>query len=573
METENQTTTQRISGADAFVKALVYEGVDTIFGYPGGANMPIYDAIYRAEGEVTHLMGRHEQGAIHAAQGYARASGKCGVVLATSGPGATNIITGIADAMIDSTPLVCFTGQVPYNLIGTDAFQECDITGISMPCTKWNYQIKDADDIAEIIAKAFYIARSGRPGPVLIDITKNAQFQETDFKYQACEIINSYIPKPQLNESAVAAAIATIRTAEKPFLIWGQGVILSEAEQALKDFLDKTQIPSASTLLGLSALPSDHPTYTGMVGMHGNYAPNKLTNSCDVLIAVGMRFDDRVTGNTATYATQAKVIHIELDPAEIDKNIPATIPVNADAKEALSAISAGLDAQSKDKYASWYAEFDAFYQEEKNEVILPEVAPEGDQLTMAQVVENIAKTFHRDAIIVSDVGQHQMKAARYSAFNKSRSHITSGGLGTMGFSLPAAIGAKVACPEREVVAIIGDGGFQMTLQELGMILDYNIAVKIVVLNNEFLGMVRQWQELFFDNRYASTPLKNPDFVKLAESYGITSLKIDHKSALNDALVQLRDHQSAMFLECMVVKEENVFPMIASGATVTDIRLK
>ncbi|GJM60372.1 biosynthetic-type acetolactate synthase large subunit [Persicobacter diffluens] len=572
---EMQNTTETIttiSGADAFVKSLLAEGVDTIFGYPGGANMPIYDALYHyeAEGTIKHVMGRHEQGAIHAAQGYARASGKVGVLLATSGPGATNIITGVADAMMDSTPLVCITGQVAYNLIGTDAFQETDITGISMPVTKWNYQITEADDIAEVLAKAFFIARSGRPGPVLIDITKNAQFQEVEFSYKPCQMINSYIPKPKLDQDKIAQAVEMIKAAEKPFVIWGQGVILSGAEKELESFLDQSNIPSASTLLGLSAIPSDHPTYVGMVGMHGNYAPNMLTNSCDLLIAIGMRFDDRVTGNTQTYAKQAKILHIELDAAEIDKNIATDLAVHADAKEALQAL---IPAMEKKAYTDWYQEFNELLKEEKAEVIQPECQPEGDGLTMAQVVDQIAETFDRNAIIVSDVGQHQMKAARYSAFKQSRSHITSGGLGTMGFCLPAAIGAKIACPEREVVAIIGDGGYQMTVQELGILLEHPVAVKIVVLNNEFLGMVRQWQELFFDNRYSSTPLKNPNFVKLAEAYGVRASSINQQNQLQDALTDLRDSQEATFLECMVVKQENVFPMIPSGATVTDIRLK
>lgn len=560
----------KITGAEAIVKCLLEENVDLIYGYPGGAIMPVYDELYKYEKELQHVLTRHEQGAIHAAQGFARVTDKVGVAVATSGPGATNLITGIADAQIDSTPLVCITGQVGSHLLGSDAFQETDIISISTPVTKWNYQITKASEIPEVFAKAFYIAKSGRPGPVLIDVTKDAQFGELDFSYKACEHVRSYKPVPPMDPEKIAAAAAVINAAKKPFIVWGQGITLGNAENEFKDFIEKAGIPSASTLLGLSALPSDHELHVGMVGMHGNYAPNKLTNECDVLIAVGMRFDDRVTGNLATYATQAKVIHFEIDPAEVDKNVKADVAVLGNVKDTLAAMLPLLD---KKEYKAWEKEFQDLYDIEYKEVIDGQINVSSDGLTMAETMMALNKATEGDAVIVSDVGQHQMIASRFSKFNKGRSKVTSGGLGTMGFALPAAIGAKMGAPEREVVAIIGDGGFQMNIQELGTILQTKVPVKIVVLNNQFLGMVRQWQELFFDGRYASTEMTNPDFVKIAEGYSIKARRVAERTELTEAIEEMIASKESYFLEVMVEMEENVFPMIPTGSSVSDIRLK
>ena len=560
----------KISGAEAVIRCLLEEGVNLVYGYPGGAIMPVYDELYKFQDQLQHVLVRHEQGAAHAAQGFARATGKVGVAIATSGPGATNLVTGIADAQIDSTPLVCITGQVGKHLLGSDAFQETDIIGISTPVTKWNYQITEAHEIPEIIAKAFYIARSGRPGPVLIDITKNAQFDEMDFSYTKCTKIRSYNPKPVLNLDKVAEAAALINAAKKPYIIFGQGVILSEAEAELKALIEKSGIPAAWTILGLSALPTDHPLNVGMLGMHGNYGPNILTNECDVLIALGMRFDDRVTGNLATYAKQAKIIHFEIDPAEIDKNVKTTVAVLADLKEALTALIPLVNTNS---HESWHNEFKEKYKIELNAVINEELAPtNGKGISMGETIEMINKHSNNDAIMVSDVGQHQMFACRYAKFKTTKSNVTSGGLGTMGFALPAAIGAKMGMPEREVVAIIGDGGFQMNIQELGTIFQSKVPVKIVVLNNEFLGMVRQWQELFFDHRYASTVMTNPNFVAIAEGYYIKAKKVTKREDLDAAVAEMLASKEAYFLEVMVEKENNVFPMIPTGASVADIRL-
>lgn len=560
----------RISGAEAVIRCLLAEGVDLVYGYPGGAIMPVYDELYKFQDQLHHVLVRHEQGATHAAQGFARATGKVGVAIATSGPGATNLVTGIADAQIDSTPLVCITGQVGKHLLGSDAFQETDIIGISTPVTKWNYQITEAHEIPEIIAKAFFIARSGRPGPVLIDITKNAQFDELDFSYEKCTSIRSYTPRPTLNLEKVKEAADLINNAKKPYIIFGQGIILSEAEEQLKELVEKSGIPAAWTILGLSALPTDHPLNVGMLGMHGNYGPNILTNECDVLIALGMRFDDRVTGNLATYAKQAKVIHFEIDPAEVDKNVKTTVAVLADVKEALTALLPLVESKSHD---AWHNEFKEKYKIEMEAVINEELAPSNNRgISMGETIEMINKHSNGDAIMVSDVGQHQMFTCRYSKFNKTKSNITSGGLGTMGFALPAAIGAKMGMPEREVVAIIGDGGFQMTIQELGTIFQTKVPVKIVVLNNEFLGMVRQWQELFFDNRYASTKMINPNFIAIAEGYYIKSKKVTKREDLDAAVAEMMASKESYFLEVMVEKENNVFPMIPTGASVSDIRL-
>lgn len=559
----------RIKGAEAIIRSLLAEGVDLVYGYPGGAIMPVYDELYKFKEELHHVLVRHEQGATHAAQGFARATGKVGVAIATSGPGATNLVTGIADAQIDSTPMVCITGQVGKHLLGSDAFQETDIISISTPVTKWNYQITEAHEIPEVIAKAFYIAKSGRPGPVLIDITKNAQFDELDFSYKKCTSIRSYVPKPTLQLNQVQAAADIINSAKKPMIVFGQGIILGEAEAELKALVEKTGIPAAWTILGLSALPTDHPLNVGMVGMHGNYGPNVLTNECDVFIALGMRFDDRVTGNLETYAKQAKVIHFEIDPAEVDKNVKAEVAVLGDVKEALTEIIPLLEAKT---HESWHNQFKEKYAIELETVINDELQPKKEGISMGETIEMINKHSKGDAIMVSDVGQHQMFTCRYSKFNSSKSNITSGGLGTMGFALPAAIGAKMGQPNREVVAIIGDGGFQMTIQELGTIFQTKVPVKIVVLNNEFLGMVRQWQQLFFDKRYASTEMINPNFIAIAEGYYIKAKKVTKREDLDAAVAEMMASKESYFLEVLVEKENNVFPMIPTGASVSDIRL-
>ena len=577
MSTETQTikkaqvaTTQKISGAEAVIRCLLEEGVDLAYGYPGGAIMPVYDELFKYKDQFHHVLTRHEQGATHAAQGFARVTGKPGVVFATSGPGATNLITGIADAQIDSTPMICITGQVASHLLGSDAFQETDIVGISTPVTKWNYQVTKASEIPEIIAKAFYIAKSGRPGPVLVDITKDAQFGELEFSYKKCTNVRSYKPVPKVDREKLIEAAEIINNAKKPFIVWGQGVLIGGAEQEFKDFIEKTDIPSASTVLGLSALETKHRLNVGMVGMHGNYAPNVLTNECDVLIAIGMRFDDRVTGDLNTYAKQAKIIHFEIDPAEVDKNVKTDVAVLGNVKETLKEI---LPLVSKADHKQWLNEFHKLYDIEHEAIIKDQLNPTKEGLTMGEVLGYINEKTKGDAVIVSDVGQHQMFACRYADFIKTRSNVTSGGLGTMGFALPAAIGAKMGAPEREVIAIIGDGGFQMTIQELGTILQTKAAVKIVVLNNEFLGMVRQWQELFFDKRYASTVMTNPDFVKVAEGYSIRANRVDKRENLKNAITEMINSEESYFLEVVIEKEDNVFPMIPSGASVSDIRLK
>ena len=563
-------STLRISGAEAVIRCLLAEDANLIYGYPGGAIMPIYDEIYKFQDQLHHVLTRHEQGATHAAQGFARTSGKVGVALATSGPGATNLVTGIADAQIDSTPMVCITGQVASHLLGSDAFQETDIIGISTPVTKWNYQITKASEIPEIMAKAFYIARSGRPGPVLIDITKDAQFEMFDFTYNKCTGIRSYQPYPELINEGLEEAVRLIGEAKKPFVVWGQGVILGQAEEEFKTFLETSGIPAAWTILGLSALPTGHPSNRGMVGMHGNYAPNLLTNECDLLIAIGMRFDDRVTGDLNTYAKQAKVIHLELDPAEVNKNVKADVTLLCDCKISLQALN---DKISTKTYPEWIKRFDDLDVIEKEKVIYGDLNPTKPGLTMGESVEMINKHSNGDAVIVTDVGQHQMVACRYAKFTQSKSTVTSGGLGTMGFALPAAIGAKMGAPSREVVAIIGDGGYQMTIQELGTIFQQQVAVKIVILNNDFLGMVCQWQQLFFDKRYASTEMTNPDFVTIAKGYHIDAARVDKREDLDQAVANMMASDKPYFLEICVEKEDNVFPMIPTGASVSDIRLE
>ncbi|WP_439152258.1 biosynthetic-type acetolactate synthase large subunit [Winogradskyella sp.] len=569
-QTKDTQVTERISGSEAVIKCLLAEGVDILYGYPGGAIMPVYDELYKYQDKIHHVLARHEQGATHAAQGFARISGRVGVCIATSGPGATNLITGIADAQIDSTPMVCITGQVGSHLLGSDAFQETDIVGISTPVTKWNYQITKASEIPEIIAKAFYIAKSGRPGPVLVDITKDAQFEAFDFKYKKCTKVRSYKAVPDTDTEKVKEAAKLINAAKKPMIVWGQGVILGGAEKELTAVIEKAGIPSAWTILGASAVPTAHPLNIGMVGMHGNYAPNKLTNECDVLIAIGMRFDDRVTGNLDTYAKQAKVIHFEIDPAEIDKNVKTDVAVLGDSKESLSQL---LPLLNENKHVEWHQKFKDLYTIEYEEVIKKDLHPTKEGLTMGEVLKEINTQTKGEAAIVSDVGQHQMIACRYAEFKNTRSNITSGGLGTMGFGLPAAIGAKMAVPERQVISISGDGGYQMTIQELGTIFQQKAAVKVVVLNNDFLGMVRQWQQLFFDKRYASTEMTNPNFVAIAEGYYIKAKKVTKRVELADAVKEMIESKEAYFLEVCVEKEDNVFPMIPTGASVSDIRLK
>ena len=559
----------KITGSEAIIKCLLEEGVDIIYGYPGGAIMPVYDELYKYQDKIYHVLTRHEQGATHSAQGFARISGRVGVAIATSGPGATNLVTGLADAQIDSTPMICITGQVSSHLLGSDAFQETDIIGISTPITKWNYQITKASEIPEIFAKAFYIAKSGRPGPVLIDITKDAQFEKFNFSYRKVDGIRSYTAVPKIDMNSIKLAANLINNAKKPLIVWGQGIILGNAEEQLIEFVERSGIPAAWTILGASAIPTAHPLNVGMLGMHGNYAPNILTNQCDVLIAIGMRFDDRVTGDVTRYAKQAKVIHFEIDPAEVNKNIEADIAVLGDAKESLTEILKMINQNSHEK---WHGEFKKLYELEYEKVIHQELNPSKKGLTMGEVIKQINEETKGDAAIVSDVGQHQMIACRYSNFKKSKSNITSGGLGTMGFALPAAIGAKMACPDREVVAVIGDGGYQMTIQELGTVFQTKTAVKIVVLNNGFLGMVRQWQQLFFDKRYASTEMVNPDFVKIAEGYFIKARKVTERKDLADAVKEMIKSDEPYFLEVAVEKENNVFPMIPTGSSVSEIRL-
>ena len=569
--TEKKPAVTNISGSVAVLEAFLAEGVSTIFGYPGGAIMPIYDALYDYQEKLHHILVRHEQGATHAAQGYARSSGEVGVVFATSGPGATNLVTGLADAMIDSTPLVCVTGQVFAHLLGTDAFQETDVINITTPVTKWNYQVTDATEIPAVLAKAFYIARSGRPGPVLIDITKNAQIQKFDYEgYTKCDHVRSYRPAPIVRKEYVAEAAKLINEAQKPFVIFGQGVILGKAEQEFIKFIEKAGIPTAWTVMGLSAIPSDHPLNVGMLGMHGNYGPNVLTNECDVLIAIGMRFDDRVTGRLDKYAKQAKVIHLDIDPAEVDKNVKTTVPVWGDCKETLPLLTALIEQKV---YPQWLQKFKDMMKEEEEACINPELNPTTNEMTMGEVIKTLNELTGGDAIIVTDVGQHQMVACRYAKFTKSKSNITSGGLGTMGFGLPAAIGAKVGAPKRTTVAIIGDGGFQMTLQELGTIMQTEIDVKILILNNQFLGMVRQWQQLFNDKRYSFVDIASPNFVTLASAYKIPGQSISKREDLKKALSEMLNTKGAYLLEVMVGKENNVFPMVPQGCSVAEIRLK
>jgi acetolactate synthase I/II/III large subunit len=562
--------TFNISGSVAVIDALLSENADTIFGYPGGAIMPIYDALYDYQDKLNHILVRHEQGAIHAAQGYARVSGRTGVVFATSGPGATNLVTGLADALIDSTPLVCITGQVFAHLLGTDAFQETDVINITMPITKWNYQVTDANEIPEVLAKAFFIAKSGRPGPVLIDITKNAQLQMFDYKgYRPCIHVRSYRPEPIIRPEYIQKAADLINQAKKPFVIFGQGVILGNAEKEFQDFIEKGGLPAAWTIMGMSAIPTDHPLGVGMLGMHGNLGPNFLTNECDVLIAIGMRFDDRVTGRLDKYAKQAKIVHLDIDPAEIDKNVQTTVPIWGNCKETLPLLTKLID---KKTHLEWFREFDIKKEKETSVVITKELNPTQGGLTMGEVMNVLNELTGGDAVIVTDVGQHQMVACRYTKQNKSRSNITSGGLGTMGYALPAAIGAKLGAPDRQVIAIMGDGGAQMNIQELGTIMQFKPNVKILILNNSFLGMVRQWQELFHEKRYSFTDIKSPNFVQVASAYGIDGKQISKREELKAGLKQMLDNPSSFLLEVAVIHEDNVFPMVPQGKGVAEIVL-
>ncbi len=559
-----------LTGSKAVLEAFAAEGVDTIFGYPGGAIMPIYDALYDYEDKVKHILVRHEQGAIHAAQGYARVSGRTGVVFATSGPGATNLVTGLADAMIDSTPVVCITGQVFAHLLGTDAFQEIDVINITTPVTKWNYQVTDATEIPAVLAKAFYIAASGRPGPVLIDITKNAQLQQFEYEgYKKCDHIRSYRPKPIIRKEYVEEAATLINNAERPFVIFGQGVILGNAEKEFTAFIEKAGLPAAWTIMGMSAIPTDHPLGVGMLGMHGNYGPNVLTNECDVLVAVGMRFDDRVTGRLDKYAKQAKIIHLDIDPSEIDKNVKTTVPVWGDCKETLPMLTALI---KQNKHDAWHNKFKEYQKKEDEKCIIPEMNPTTDELTMGEVINVLNELTKGEAVIVTDVGQHQMVACRYAKYNNSKSNITSGGLGTMGFALPTAIGAKFGAPNKTIIAIAGDGGIQMTIQELGTIMQFKVDVKILILNNQFLGMVRQWQQLFHEKRYSFVGITSPDFVQVAKGYYIDGQRVSERDKLKEALQTMLDHKGSYFLEVMVGKENNVFPMVPQGRGVSEIVL-
>ena len=558
---------KEINGAHAFMLSLIEEGVDTIFGYPGGAIMPVFDALYDYRDKINHILTRHEQGATHAAQGFARVSGKVGVSLVTSGPAATNAITGIADALLDSTPLVVISGQVGTPLLGTDAFQEIDVVGITQPITKWSYQIRYAKDITWAVARAFYIAKSGRPGPVVLDITKSAQNEMVEFNYEPCTFIRSYLPYPEIKENQIDEAAKLINGAKKPYALVGQGVILANAEKELKDFLEKADIPAASTLLGLSAMQTDFRLNKGFLGMHGNVAPNMKTNECDVLIAIGMRFDDRVTGDLNTYAKQAKIIHLDIDQSEIGKNVPVDAPVLGSVKDSLPALTEKINAAT---HTEWIDSFEEHKKREHEAFILKEVFRTEGELTMGEVVHKVTEATENKAIVVTDVGQNQMIAARYFKYTETRSIVTSGGLGTMGFGIPAAMGAKVGAPERTVCMFAGDGGFQMTIQELGTIMQENLGVKMIILDNRFLGMVRQWQELFFDERYSFTHMQNPDFVAIAKAYNIDGRLVTKREDLDDAIADMLKDDKPYVLVVEVEQKGMVYPMVPAGTCVTNI---
>ena len=559
----------QITGSEALLRILIEEGVDTIFGYPGGQIIPVFDTLYDFREQINHILTRHEQGAVHAAQGYARVSGKVGVCFVTSGPGATNVITGIGDAMLDSTPLVVIAGQVGANLLGTDAFQEIDVVGITQPITKWAYQIRSAEDIPWALARAFYIARSGRPGPVVLDFTKNAQVQKTDIEYNSCDFIRSYIPIPKINAAHIEEAAELINSAKKPLALVGQGVVLSGAEEELKAFLEKADIPAGNTLLGLSALPSNYPLNKGFLGMHGNVGLNIKTNEADVIIAIGMRFDDRVTGDLTKYAKQAKIIHIDIDSSEIGKNVPVTVPVLGDAKEVLATLTPKINEA---RHSEWITSFDECEKLEFERVIEKELYPETGQITMGEVVRRVSEATENKAVLVTDVGQNQMMASRYFKYSQTRSIVTSGGLGTMGFGIPAGMGAKVGAPERTVCLFCGDGGFQMTMQELGTIMQEGIGLKMIILNNHYLGMVRQWQELFYDERYSFTEMVNPNFAMIAQAYGIGTTEVSKREDLDAAIADMLKDDKPYLLVVNVERKGLVYPMVPAGAGITEILL-
>ena len=563
-------TDTRITGAEAILRCLIAEGTDTIFGYPGGAIMPVYDALFHYQEKLQHILPRHEQGAIHAAEGYARTTRKTGVCLATSGPGALNLLTGLADAMLDSTPLVCITGQVYSKLLGSDAFQETDVVGCTMPVTKWNYQITRAEEIPLVLARAFYVANSGRPGPVVIDITKDAQLESFEYEYQPTGFIRSYHPRPKIDEAQVQAAATLINRAERPMILAGHGIQIAGAQKVFREFVDKTGIPLACTMHGLSSIPNSHPLHKGLLGMHGNYGPNVKQNECDVLIAIGMRFDDRVTGNLEKYARQARVIHIEIDKSEIGKNVPVEVPLHADAHDALTAL---LPLVRERTHSEWSASFNQYEAEEYERVIRHDLAPSKEgNIRMGMVVRRVSEQTAGQAVVATDVGQHQMYAMRYYQYESTNQWVSSGGAGTMGFGLPAAFGAKLAQPEREVICFAGDGGFQMTIQELGMCAQWNVGVKIVLLDNNYLGMVRQWQQLFFDRRYSSVALQNPDFIKIAEGFGVPGARVTRPEELDAAIGKMLSHEGPYLLHVTVEQEDNVFPMVPAGAGVGEIIL-
>lgn len=570
MNNLNLSIETELSGSRIILEAFLQEGIQTVFGYPGGAIIPIYDALYDYKEQLEHILVRHEQAAVHAAQGLARVSGKVGVVMATSGPGATNLVTGLADALLDNTPLVCITGQVFEHLLGTDAFQEIDVMNVTSPVTKWNYQVTDANELPEVLAKAFYIARSGRPGPVLIDVTKNAQLQKVPYKgYSPCHSLRSYKPDPVPSMEYIEQAADLINNAERPFIIAGQGIMLGEAEEEFLQFAEKSGIPIAWTVLGMGAVPTDHPQAVGMVGMHGNYGPNILTNQCDVLIAVGMRFDDRVTGRLDQYAKQAKIIHLDIDKAEINKNVKVDVPVLGNCKETLPLITTFIN---KREHSDWHQKFKDCLEVESINLINDELFPTEEEITMGEVIRYLNEITMGEAVIVTDVGQHQMVTCRYSSFKNSRTNITSGGLGTMGFCLPAAIGAAYGKRNLPVIAVMGDGGAQMNIQELGTVMQYHPDIKILILNNSYLGMVRQWQELFHEERYSFVDIQSPDFVQVAKGYSISGRKVTQRQDLKDALHEMLDHKGAFLLEVMTGKKHNVFPMIPQGKSVSEIVL-
>ncbi|MBR3530205.1 MAG: biosynthetic-type acetolactate synthase large subunit [Bacteroidaceae bacterium] len=561
---------ERISGAEALMRSLVNEGVETLFGYPGGAIMPVYDALYDYRDRLNHILVRHEQGAVHAAQGFARVSGKVGCAIVTSGPGATNTVTGIADAMIDSTPMVVICGQVGTSLLGTDAFQEVDVVGVTSPISKWSYQIRRAEDVAWAVSRAFYIAKSGRPGPVVLDFAKNAQTAMVDYEPAKVDFIRSYQPIPPMDNDVIKKAAQMINESVKPFVLVGQGVELGDAREELKEFLEKAQMPAGCTLLGLSALPSDHPLNMGMLGMHGNLGPNVMTNQCDLLIAVGMRFDDRVTGNLKTYAKQAKIIHFDIDPSEIDKNVKVDLAVLGDCKQTLAAVTELLDETT---HKSWIDGFKPYAEKEYNKVIDKAIHPKQGPLLMAEVVRKVSEASNNEAILVTDVGQNQMFGCRYFKFTKGRSVVTSGGCGTMGFGLPAAIGATFGAPERTVCLFCGDGGLQMTIQELGTIMEQGAPVKIILLNNDYLGNVRQWQAMFFNHRYSFTPMVNPDYELIAKAYGIPAKTVVERKDLDAAIEEMLSTDGPYLLQCAVLEEDNVLPMTPPGANVDCMMLE